>query len=84
MEIFALYLEKLVDSHGVRKYPSITCLFKVLLSISHGNSARENGFSINKHLFSIHGFSTPSKHCELLKMPFCITLPLVFLSQEIC
>ena len=68
MEMFVLYLERLVDFHGVRKYPSITCLFKVLLSISHGNSAPENGFSIKKHLLSIHGFSTKEDTIEALRI----------------
>ena len=43
-EKFVLYLQKLNSSDGQPKYPIIVSLFKLVLSISHGNSAPENGF----------------------------------------
>ena len=48
MEKFVLYLKKLNGSDGKPKYAFLVSLFKVILSISHGNSAPENGFSSTK------------------------------------
>ena len=59
MEKFVLYLQKLNSSDGQPKYPFLVLLFKSVLSISYGNSAPENGFSIIK----VAGF----KSANLLK-----------------
>ena len=40
----------LVDDMGVRKYPQLVAFIKCVLSLSHGNSTPERGFSINKIL----------------------------------
>ena len=67
MEKFVLYLQKLNSSDGQPKYPSLVSLFKLVLSISHGNSAPENGFSINKAMLDIHGYSLGESTIEALQ-----------------
>ena len=54
---FILHLEKLVGSDGKPKYAFLVSLFQVILLISHGNSAPENGFSITKAMLDVHGNS---------------------------
>ena len=63
MEKFVLYLQKLNSSDGQPKYPFLVSLFKLVLSISHGNSAPENGFSIN----TLHGYSLGESTIEALR-----------------
>ena len=41
---------------------------KCVLSISHGNSAPENGFSINKHILDIYGHSLKEDTIEALRV----------------
>ena len=41
-------------------------LLKLILSLSHGNSAHENGFSINKLLLEIHGSSPKEETIEAI------------------
>ena len=54
---------------GLRWWQKIVIhLFKALLSISHGNNAPENEFSINKPLLSVHGFSTKEDTIEALRI----------------
>ena len=67
MEKFVLYLQKLNSSDGQSKYPFLVSLFKLVLSISHGISAPENGFSINKALLDIHGYSLGESTIEPLR-----------------
>ena len=67
MEKFVLYLEKLNGSDGKPKYAFPVSLFKVILSISHGNSAPENGFSINKAMLDVHGHSLGESTIEALR-----------------
>ena len=57
-------IEKLVDHTGnlgdssnTIKYPIFSAFMKCVLSISHGNSAPESGFSSNKHVLDIQGHS---------------------------
>ena len=52
---------KMKDEKGQLKYPQLLALVKCVLSISHGNSIPEQGFSINKYLLSIHGTSTSNE-----------------------
>ena len=56
MEKFVLYLQKLDSSDGQPIYPFLASLFKLVYSISYGNSAPENGFSINKGMLDIYGY----------------------------
>ena len=41
---------KLKDEQGRKKYPQLFALVNCGLSLSHGNSAPESGFSINKSM----------------------------------
>ena len=58
-----LYLQKLNSSDGQPKNPFLVSLFKLVLSISHGNSAPENGFFIN----TLHGYSLGESTIEALR-----------------
>ena len=49
-------------------------VWKLLLSISHGHSVPDRGFSVSKYLLQVHGFSTLEKTTEALK----------FVEDEIC
>ena len=49
------------DESRQLKYLQLFALVKCVLSISHGNSIPEQGFSINKYLLSIHGTSTSNE-----------------------
>ena len=56
IDTFIISLEKeIVDDAGSSKFASIASLFSIVSSFSHGNSASENGFSINKYLIQMHG-----------------------------
>ena len=55
IDTFIVSLEKqFLNESGSVKYLIILSLFKLVASLSHGNAAPENGFSINKHLIGIH------------------------------
>ena len=56
------------DEKGQLKYPQLLALVKCVLSISHGNSIPEQGFSINKYLLSIHGTSTSNETIVALRL----------------
>ena len=62
-----LHLEKLLGSDGKPKCAFLVSLFQVILSISHGNSAPENGFSISKALLDVHGNSLGESTIEALR-----------------
>ena len=59
--------KKIADDAGSPKFPSIASLFKIVSSSSHGNSAPENGFSINKYLIQMHGTALNSDTIETLR-----------------
>ena len=67
MERFVLYLQQLTSSDGKPKYSFLVSLFKLVLSVSHGNSAPKNGFSINKAMLDIHGYSLGESTMEALR-----------------
>ena len=48
---------KILNESGNLKYPQLFQLAKAVLSLSHGNSAPESGFSIKKIQFDAHGTS---------------------------
>ena len=62
------HLETLRDSSGTVKFPILHGFMKCALSISHGNSAPESGFSINKHILEIHGHSLKEDIIEALRV----------------
>ena len=52
---------------GSSKFPCITSFFKIVSSLSQGNSAPENGFSINKYMIQLHGTSIGPDTIEALR-----------------
>ena len=62
------HLENLCDSSGSVKFPILSAFMKFVLSISHGNSAPESGFSTNKHVLDIHGHSLKEDTIEALRV----------------
>ena len=62
IEYFVNNLAMLNDVDGRKKYRYLVPLYKCVLSLSHGNSAPENGFSINKRIIDIHGNSIKGNH----------------------
>ena len=47
-----------MDEKWCQKYPQLVALIKCTLSLSHGNSTPERGFSVNKLILEVHGYST--------------------------
>lgn len=45
------------DENGQIKFPQLSALIKCILSLSHGNSGPEKGFSLNKAILQTHGVS---------------------------
>ena len=62
------YLENLRDSSGTVKFPILSAFMKCVLSISHGKSALESGFSINKHIRDIHEHFLKEDTIEALRV----------------
>ena len=56
------------DESRQLKYLQLFALVKCVLSISHGNSIPEQGFSVNKYLLSIHGTSTSNETIVALRL----------------
>ena len=56
------------DESRQLKYLQLFALVKCVLSISHGNTIPEQGFSINKYLLSIHGTSTSNETIVALRL----------------
>ena len=61
-------VEELVDNFGAKKYPQLVTLVKCVVSLSHGNATPERGFSINKILLDVHGYSTYEDTIVALRM----------------
>ena len=61
-------LKKIQQNDGKMKYTFLVCLFKLILSLSHGNSAAKNGFSINRLLLEIHGSSLKKETIEAIRI----------------
>ena len=45
------------DGKRCQKHPQLVALIKWILSLSHGNSTPEKGFSRNKLILEVHGYS---------------------------
>ena len=56
------------DELGKMKYPQLFHIVKCVLSISHGKSVPKRGFSINKHLLSLHRSSIKDETIVVLRM----------------
>lgn len=59
--------EKIFLESGSIKYPTLLSLYRAVSSLSHGNSAPENGFSINKYIIGIHGNSIKGDTIEAIR-----------------
>ena len=59
---------KMTDDSNKLKYPQLFALVKSILSLSHGNSTPERGFSINKYMLSIHGGNIDNDTLVALRM----------------
>ena len=59
---------KMLNESGNLKYPQLFQLVKVVLSLSHGNSVPERGFSINKILLDAHGTSLKEDTITALRL----------------
>ena len=51
---------KILSDDSLQKYTQLISLVKCILSLSHGNSTPEWGFSINKYLLEVHQSSAMS------------------------
>ena len=58
----------IVDEFGAKKYQQLVALVLAALSLSHGNSTPERGFSINKILLAVHGPRTYEDTIIALRM----------------
>ena len=47
----------MADSDGSLTYPQLCALMKCVLSLSHGNTVPERGFSMNKIMLESHGYT---------------------------
>ena len=53
---------------GKLKYQQLVALVQCILSLSHGNAVPERGFSLNKNLLDVHGFSTSEQTIISLRL----------------
>lgn len=58
----------MVDSEGNRKYKNLSLLCHCILTLPHGNAEPERGFSINKAILAVHGFSIKEDTLEALRL----------------
>ena len=65
---------KILSDDGLQKYTQLICLVKCILSLSHGNSTPERGFSKNKYFLEVHGSSSSEETLESLR----------FVNDEVC
>ena len=73
-----------MGSYGKPKHTFRVSLFQVILSMSYESSAPENGFSINKAMFDVHGNSLGESTIEalhfskdaLLQCPSILDIPI--------
>ena len=61
-------VEELDDHFGAKKYPQLVTLVKCVLSLSHGNTTPERGFSMNRILLDVHGYRTYDDTIVALRM----------------
>ena len=56
----------MVDSEGNRKYKNLSLLCHCILTLPHGNAEPKRGFSINKAILAVRGFSIKEDTLEAL------------------
>ena len=59
---------KICDKNGIKKYPQLFSLVKSILTLSHGNSAPERGFSIKKIILDAHVYCMQESTIEALHL----------------
>ena len=57
LDDYWITVSEILDENGKKKYSDLWVLVKCVMLISHGNADPERGFSINKHMLNIHGYS---------------------------
>lgn len=57
----------ILDEDGRPKYPQLFALAKCVMTVSHGNSIPERGFSINRNLLESHGSTIGEDTIEALR-----------------
>ena len=57
-----------MNDGDTKKFPQLFSLIKAVLSISHANVVPERGFSINKHILSLHGNSLKERTIVALRI----------------
>jgi hypothetical protein len=58
----------LKDSEGNLKYSHLAKLCFCVLSLPHGNADPERGFSLNKNILNVHGFSIKEDTLEAIRI----------------
>ena len=61
-------VECITDDTGAPKYTQLVALVMCVCSLSHGNSIPERGFSIDKLMLTVHGYSTYEDTIVALRM----------------
>ena len=60
-------MSRLVDSEGKSKFKILSLLCLCILTLPHGNAESERGFSINKAILVLCGFSPHEETLEALR-----------------
>ena len=58
----------MVDSEGNQRYKNLSLLCHCILTLPHGNAEPGRGFSINKAILAVHGFSVKEDTLEALRL----------------
>jgi len=66
--LYILQVSNLKDSEGNLKYSHLAKLCFCILSIPHGNADPERGFSLNKNILNVHGFSIKEDTLEAIRI----------------
>ena len=67
LNCFWNHIGKIRDDQGSLKYVQLFVLVKCVLSLSHGNSTPERGFSISKQMLEAHGCTIYQETLEALR-----------------
>ena len=68
MDEFWQKVVTMADSDGSLKYPQLFALMKCVLSLSHGNTVPERGFSVNKIMLESHGYTIDNETIAALRL----------------
>ena len=59
---------QMTNEDSILRYPQLFALAKAVLNLSHGSVVPERGFSINKCLLWVHGYSTSTKEDTVMAL----------------